>query len=313
MKIGIVGAGMVGSTAAYAIALEEIAHEIVLVDIDQKLAHAQAEDLFDATPFGSAVRAWAGGYEELKGASVVVLCCGVAQKPGGETRLQLQGRNAAIFREIVPQVVKSAPDAVLVVASNPLDVMTELTSKIAKLPPGRVFGSGTVLDTARFRTFLSQHLGVSPHSVFAYVLGEHGDSEVLAWSGAVVGGLPLAAAAERLGRPITDAVKAQIDEGVRRAAYHIIEGKRMTNFGIGSSLARLVRAIRDDERAVFTVSAPATGETSFGDVCFSLPRVIGSRGVVTTLQPALSVDEKEALKRSAQVLREASQALAEHA
>lgn len=312
MKVGIVGAGMVGSTAAYAMVLNEVAHEVVLVDINEKLARSQAADLFDATPFGSAVRAHAGGYEQLEGAAVVVLCCGVAQKPGGETRLQLQGRNAAIMRQVVPRVVKAAPEAVLIVASNPLDVMTELTAKIAGLPPGRVFGSGTVLDTARFRTFLSQHLDVSPHSIFAYVLGEHGDSEVLAWSGAVVGGVPLAVAAQQVGRPVTDAVKAEIDEKVRRAAYHIIDGKGMTNFGIGATLARLARAIRDDERAVFTLSAPGTGDGPFGDVCLSLPRVLGARGVVSTHQPALAAEEKEALNRSARVLREASQALAQH-
>jgi L-lactate dehydrogenase len=310
MKVGVVGAGMVGSTAAYAVVMNEIAHEVVLVDINEKLARSQAEDLFDATPFGSAVRVSAGDYEQLRGAQVVVLCCGAAQRPGGETRLQLQGCNAAIFRQVVPRVVEAAPDAVLIVASNPLDVMTELTAKIAQLPPGRVIGSGTVLDTARFRTFLSQHLGVSPHSIFAYVLGEHGDSEVLVWSSIQVGGVPLASVADKAGRPITDALKAQIDEKVRRAAYHIIDGKGMTNFGIGATLARLVRAIRDDERAVFTLSAPGPGETQFGNVCFSLPRVLGSGGVVATLSPALSAEEKEAMKRSAHILQEASQALA---
>ncbi|MBV8231793.1 MAG: L-lactate dehydrogenase [Planctomycetaceae bacterium] len=311
MKIGIVGTGMVGSTAGFAVVMNEIADEVVLVDLNERLAQAQAEDMFDATPFGSAVRISAGHYEQLRGAQVVLLCCGVAQRPGGETRLQLEGRNAAIFHQVVPQVVKAAPDAVLVVASNPLDVMTELTARISQLPPGRVIGSGTALDTARFRTFLSEYLDVSPHSIFAYVLGEHGDSEVLVWSSIQVGGVPLASVAEKAGRPITDGLKAQIDEKVRRAAYRIIEGKGTTNFGIGATLARLVRAIRDDERAVFTLSAPGTGETPFGDVCFSLPRVLGSRGVVATLHPVLSTEEEEAMKRSALVLQKASQALAE--
>jgi len=310
MKIGIVGAGMVGSTAGFAVVMNAIADEVVLVDVNEKLAQAQAEDIFAATPFGSAVRVSAGHYEQLEGAQAVLLCCGVAQRKG-ETRLQLEGRNASIFSQVVPQVVKAAPDAVLVVVSNPLDVLTDLTARISQLPPGRVLGSGTVLDTARFRTFLSEHLGVSPHSIFAYVLGEHGDSEVPVWSSIQVGGIPLASVAEKAVRPITDSLKAQIDEKVRRAAYRIIEGKGMTNFGIGATLARLVRAIRDDERAVFTLSAPGTGEAPFGNACFSLPRVLGSRGVVATLHPVLSAEEEEALKRSALVLQQASQALVE--
>jgi L-lactate dehydrogenase len=208
-------------------------------------------------------------------------------------------------------VFKAAADAVLVVASNPLDVMTELTARISQPPPGRVIGSDMALDTARFRTFLGDYLDVSPHSIFAYVLGEHGDSEVMVWSGVQVGGVPVASVAERARRPITDSLRAHIDEKVRRAAYRIIEGKGMTNFRIGATLARLVRASPDDERAVFTFSAPGTGETPFGDVCFSLPRVLGSKCVVATLQPVLSTDEEEAMNRSALVLAKASQALAE--
>jgi L-lactate dehydrogenase len=303
MKVGIVGTGMVGSTAGFAVVMNGIADEVVLVDINDKQARAQAEDLLDATPFGDAVRVSAGDYEPLKGAQVVLLCCGVAQRPGGETRLQLASRNAEIFREVVPQVVAATDDGVLIVATNPVDVLTDLTACISKLPRGRVFGTGTMLDTARFRTALSTHLGISPHSVFAYALGEHGDSEVLAWSSIEVAGMPLASVAEDVDRPITDSVKTNVDERVRRAAYRIIDGKGTTNFGIGATLARLVRAIRDDERAVFTLAAPGTAETPFGGVCFSLPRVLGSEGVVATLHPALSTAEEAAMTHSAGVVR----------
>jgi L-lactate dehydrogenase len=306
MKVGIVGTGMVGGTAGFAVVMNGIADEVVLVDINEKQARGQAEDLIDATPFGDAVSVSAGDYEPLKGAQAVLLCCGVAQRPGGETRLQLASRNVEIFREVVPQVVTATDDAVLIVATNPVDVLTELTASISKLPRGRVFGSGTMLDTARFRTALSAHLGISPHSVFAYALGEHGDSEVLVWSSIEVAGMPLASVAEKVGRPITDSVKMHVDERVRRAAYRIIDGKGTTNFGIGATLARLVRAIRDDERAVFTLTAPGTAETPFGDVCFSLPRVLGSEGVVATLHPALSTAEETAMKHSAEVVRNAS-------
>ncbi|MBV8453136.1 MAG: L-lactate dehydrogenase [Deltaproteobacteria bacterium] len=309
MKVGIIGTGMVGSMAAYAVAMTGAANELVLVDINQKLAQAQAEDILDATPFESPVRILAGHYDQLEGADVVLLACGVAQARGGETRLQLQGRNAAIFRQVVPDVVKAAPDTVLVVATNPVDVMTDLTARISKFPPWRVIGSGTVLDTARFRTLLAEYIGVTPHSIHAYVMGEHGDSEVMVWSSIQVGGVPLAEVAEKAGRPITPSLKGQIEDKVRSAAYRIIEGKGSTYFGIGATLARIVRAIRDDERAIFTVSSPVAAETPLSSACFSLPRVLGSNGIAATLCPALSREEEEALKHSAQVLNQAIQTL----
>jgi len=177
MKVGVVGTGRVGSCAAYAAVITGAASEVILVDINDKLAKAEAEDILHATPFTWPARVSAGHYKHLKGAGVVVLCCGVAQRPG-ETRLQLLQRNASIFREVVPQVVAAAPDAVLVLASNPVDIMTHLTAEIAGLPHGRVLGSGTI-DSARLRALVGEHIGVAADSVHANVLGEHGDSEVL--------------------------------------------------------------------------------------------------------------------------------------
>jgi L-lactate dehydrogenase len=284
------------------------ASEVILVDLNEKLAQAQAEDILHATPFASPVRVVAGRYEQLRGASVVALCCGVGQRPG-ETRLQLLERNAAVFHQVIPQVVTAAPEAVLVVASNPVDVMTDVTARIAQLPPGRVVGSGTILDTARFRTLVGEHVGIAPRSIHAYVLGEHGDTEVLVWSSIQIGGVALASFAEQVGRPLTDSVKAQIDERVRRAAYRIIDGKGATYYGIGAGIARMVRAIRDDEQAVLTLSAPGVGVGMVGDVCLSLPRVLGARGVEATLQAALSTEEEAALQRSALILQEATSAL----
>ncbi|MBP1727130.1 MAG: ldh, partial [Deltaproteobacteria bacterium] len=185
MKVGVVGCGFVGATAAYAIILEGAATELVLIDIKEELARAQAEDILHATPFAKAVRVTAGGYPELEGAGVVVLACGVGQKPG-ETRLQLLQRNHQVFRSVVPQVLSHAPDAILLVVSNPVDVINEMVVKISGLSPARVIGSGTILDTARFRALLGEQLGVAPQSVHAYVVGEHGDSEVLVWSSAKV-------------------------------------------------------------------------------------------------------------------------------
>jgi L-lactate dehydrogenase len=308
MKIGIVGAGAVGSSAAFALVMRGLASEIVLVDQKAELARAQAEDILHAVPFTAPVRVWAGGPDALAGAGVVVVTAGAPQNPG-ETRLQLLDRNAGIVRSIVEDVVRHAREAVIVVATNPVDVMTLVTTRVAGLDAGRVFGTGTMLDTARFRALIAAHVDVAPQSVHGYVLGEHGDSEVLAWSNADVGGLPLEAFAAQRQRPIDDAATARIDEGVRRAAYSIIEGKGATHFGIASGIARVVRAVRGDERAVLTVSMLTTGVEGLDEVSLSLPRIIGAGGVAHTFVPALSEQEREDLAASAQVLRDAAAGL----
>src|SRR4051794_4733238 len=225
MKVGVVGCGFVGSSAAYAMVLRGITSEVALVDINTALASAHAEDILHAVPFGSPARVVAGGYSALDGASAVILACGVNQKPG-ETRLQLLSRNAEVFWSVIPQVLAHAPNAVLVVASNPVDLITQIVTDISGLPPARVVGSGTILDTARFRALLGEHLGIAPQSVHAYVLGEHGDSEVLAWSSAKAAGVPIETFAAQSGRAFSAETKSQIDEKVRRAAYRIIEGKK---------------------------------------------------------------------------------------
>lgn len=304
MKVGIIGCGFVGSSAAYAMVLQGVASEILLIDIDRDLARAQAEDILHATPFSHPVRLDAGDYQDLKGAALVVLACGVAQKPG-ETRLQLLERNARVFRQVIPEVLSHAPGALLLVASNPVDLITEMVTRISGLPASRVFGSGTILDTARFRTLLGEFFAVSPHSVHANVIGEHGDSEVLVWSTAQVGGIALENFARQCGKPLGEEVKARIDEGVRRAAYRIIEGKKATYYGIGAGLSRLARAVRNDERGAFTLSMhEAAGD--LGGVSLSLPRILGAAGVVATLRPSLSEEEHKGLLESAGTLREAA-------
>src|SRR4029077_6080129 len=193
MKVGIVGCGFVGATAGYALVMRGVGREIVLVDKNSDRAAAEADDIRHAVPFAHPLEVRAGDYEDLRGSRVVVLCAGVGQKPG-ETRLQLLQRNAQVFREVVPSVLNQAPDAVLVVASNPVDVMTHLAARFAAdcgVPAGRVLGSGTTLDTARFRSLIGGSCGVDPHHVHAYVIGEHGDSEVLTWSLATIGNMSL--------------------------------------------------------------------------------------------------------------------------
>jgi L-lactate dehydrogenase len=305
MKVGIVGCGFVGSSAAYAITLGGVANETVLIDLNAKLAQAQAEDILHATPFVAPSRIMAGDYGDLEGSEIVILACGVAQLPG-ETRLRLLERNIAVFEAVIPQVMRYAPETVLLIASNPVDVITQVTSKIAGVPPQRVIGSGTILDTARFRALLADSLSVSPESVHAYVLGEHGDSQVLLWSDAKVGPLNLADFTRQVGCELSADTRRHIDDGVRRAAYRIIDGKGATYYGIGAGLARIVRAIRSDERVVLTVSSHASRIADFPDVCFSLPRIIGSAGVMSTLLPELSEEDHQALMDSVEVISSAA-------
>jgi L-lactate dehydrogenase len=308
MKIGIVGVGQVGATAAYAIMMRGIGSEIVLVDWNADLAVAQAQDILHATPFAYPIRVRAGEACDLDGAGIVLLAAGANQKPG-ETRLDLLTRNAEIFASIVPSVLAAAPNAVFLVATNPVDVMTQIATVLAAkygVPAGRVIGSGTILDTARFRALLAEHLGVSPQSIHANVLGEHGDSEVLHWSGAVAGGLPVTDIARQMGRALGEAERNRIDIGVRRAADIIIKGKGATWFGVGAGLARLAQIIRDDERALVTCSMVTAEIEGVCDIALSLPRLLGGGGVVATLMPNLNAGELAALKRSAEILKQAA-------
>jgi L-lactate dehydrogenase len=301
MKIGIIGAGAVGSAVANAAMLTDVAHDVVLVDRDPARARAEAHDILHAAAFGHACVIRSGDYDALEGCRAIIIAAGVAQREG-ETRLELLDRNRKVFEAILPPALAAAPDALIVVATNPVDVMTEVATELAGLPVGRVFGTGTVLDTGRFRALLAHHLQVAPRSLHAFVLGEHGDSAVLAWNSAVVGALPLFDFAEQVGRPVDREVRAEIDAGVRRAAYRIIEGKGYTNYGIAGGVARLLRAVAGDERALLSVSMETEEIAGRGPVALSLPRVVGAAGVIKTVMPALSDDEAAGLGRSAEIL-----------
>jgi L-lactate dehydrogenase len=311
MKIGIVGCGMVGSTSAYALVMSGVGREIVLVDLNRARAEAEANDIYHAVPFAHPLTVRAGDYPDLAAAQVVVIAGGVAQKPG-ETRLQLLQRNADVFRQIVPSVLRHAPDAVLLVVTNPVDIMTHLAAHFAAgfgVPHTRVMGSGTTLDTARFRTLLGRHFGVDPHHVHAYVLGEHGDSEVLAWSQATIAGLSLDEFAKVHGKPLTGADRQQIDENVRRAAYQIIAGKGATYYGIGSAVARIVDVLLHDQRAILTICSRIAGVPDCDGVTLALPHLVGGEGALATIPLPLDTTEREALHRSAGILREALESL----
>jgi L-lactate dehydrogenase len=307
VKIAIVGCGMVGSASAYALVMRGVGREIVLVDVNSARAEAEANDIFHAVPFAHPLTVRAGEYADLSGAQVVVIAGGVAQKPG-ETRLHLLQRNADVFRQIVPSILRVAPEAVLLVVSNPVDIMTHLAANIAAefgVPQTRVFGSGTTLDTARFRVLLGRHFGVDPRHIHAYVIGEHGDSEVLVWSQASIAGLHLEEFAEVHGKALTDGQRRQIDEQVRRAAYHIIAGKGATYYGIGSAVAHIVDVLLHDQRAILTVCSRVAAVPDCDGLTLALPHLVGGDGVLATIPLTLDAKERQELQASAGILRDA--------
>ena len=307
MKIGIVGSGMVGSASAFAMVMRGVGREIVLVDANPARAEAEANDIHHAVPFANPLTVRAGGYPELAGCRVVVIAAGVAQKPG-ETRLHLLERNAAVFGEVVPAILQHAPHAVLAVVSNPVDILTHVAAVFASrsgVPVGRVIGSGTMLDTARFRALLGRHYGVDPQHVHGHVIGEHGDSEVLTWSLATIAGVRLDEV-ELLGwKPLSPTQKQAMDEQVRRAAYHIIAGKGATYYGIGSAVSRLVEVLLNDQRAILTICCRLTDVPGLQGTTLSLPHLVGGHGAMATIPLPLNEVEQRALLQSASVLREA--------
>lgn len=305
VRVAVVGAGHVGATFAYALLQSGIATEIVLIDPDAPRLEGQVMDLLHASAFTRPARVFGGTLADCAGAAVVVLAAGPGQRPG-QTRLDLARINATLFRELVPQVARAAPQAVLLLATNPVDVLTRLAIAVSGLPPGRVLGSGTILDTARFRALLGRHCGVDSSSVHAYILGEHGDSEVPAWSLSTVAGMSLEAFCAASGTPWDTAVKGAMFAQTRDAAAMIIRQKGATWYAIASGLVRIVEAIVRDQKTVLTVSAPvSSGQYGAPGVCMSLPCVIGSNGVERVLHVGLDSDETAALTRSATVLADA--------
>jgi L-lactate dehydrogenase len=307
MKIGIIGSGVVGATAAYAMVMRGVGREIVLVDVNARRAQAEADDILHAVPFAHPLQVRAGDYPDLSGCRLVIVTAGTAQKPG-ETRMDLLSRNAAIVADVVPNVLKNAPEAVLLMVSNPVDVMTHVAAKCAEpfgVASTRVIGSGTTLDTARFRSLWGRQLGVDPQHVHAYVVGEHGDSEVLTWSIATVGGMPVGDFCCRR-QPCSECEEHdRVDDAVRRAAYRIIEGKGATYYGIGSALARIAEVILHDQRSILTVCTPTKEIAGVTDVTISLPHLVGGDGILDTFPLALNEEEQMLLKRSAGIVGDA--------
>ena len=305
VRVAVVGTGHVGSTYAYALLLSGLAAEIVLINRSREDAEGEAMDLSHAAPYAAPVRVWAGDDEDVAGAAIVVLTLGAPQADAPD-RLALVEKNGAIFRETVPGIVSRTPDAVLLVASNPVDVLTWATWKLSGLPRGRVIGSGCVLDTSRFRALLGQHVGVDPRDVQANIVGEHGDSQVPVWSRATIGGLPLADFAAASGRPADAPTLDGIAERTRTAGAAVAKRKGFTAYGVAAGLLRITEAVLRDEKSVLSVSTALEPALGLGDVALSLPSVVGRGGVERVLPLAMSADERGALERSAGVLRETS-------
>lgn len=302
-RVAIVGLGNVGATFAYALLLSGLAAEIVLIDSNRAKAEGEAMDLNHALPFTHPTKVWAGDYSDCKGAIVTVLAAGAPQAPG-ETRLDLIKKNAAIWRSLVPRVAEPNPEGILLIATNPVDVLTYAAWKISGYAAQRVIGSGTILDTARFRYLLSQQLGVDARSVHAYIIGEHGDSEVPVWSLANVAGMRLPEFYRAQGIAYEAARMEEVFRQTRDAAYRIIERKGATYYAVATGLMQITQAILRNQKTVLSVSSLIDNYYGLHDVCFSLPTVVDRGGVEQVLPLQLDTMESEKLRASAQVLKE---------
>lgn len=301
-KVAVVGAGNVGATFAYACLLSGLPSEIVLIDANRARAEGEAMDINHAVPLSRPARIWAGDYADTAGAAVTVVTAGSAQRPG-ETRLDLTARNTEIFRSIIPEIARNNPNGIILIATNPVDVLSYVAWKLSGLPRERVFGSGTVLDTARFRYLLSQYFKVDSRSVHAYIIGEHGDSEVPVWSLANIAGMRLPVFCEQNHMGCTDGDLEEIFRQTRDAAYHIIERKGATYYAIGSGLLRIVEAILRDQSTVMSVSSYIEDYYDIGDIYLSLPSVVDAGGVERILRLELAVEELLGLRNSANLLK----------
>jgi L-lactate dehydrogenase len=302
-KVGLIGTGMVGASFAYALMQRSVADELVLIDADSARAEGEMMDLNHGLPFVRPMRIIAGDYADLADADVIVISAGVGQRPG-QTRLELLQTNAGIFRQIVPKIIAVNDDGIIVVATNPVDILTHISAEIAGLDRRRVLGSGTMLDTARLRYMLGVHYGIDPRSVHAFVIGEHGDSEVPLWSLANIAGVRLADFVGANGQGYDQAALDRIFDQTRDAAYEIIKRKKATYYAIGLSLLAIVEAVLRDQHTVMTVSSPLSGEYGVSDISISMPTIVGRTGVEEVLCLPLSEGELTAFRASAQTLKE---------
>lgn len=300
-KCAIIGCGNVGATTAYSLMLSELFTEIVLIDIDKKRAKGEAEDISHGVPFNSPVAVYAGEYKDIADAGIVIITAGVSQKPG-ETRIDLVQRNTKVFTSIINNINSVKFDGIILVVTNPVDILTKVTIDLSGLSPSRILGSGTVLDTARLKQAMGDELGVDPRNIHTFVIGEHGDSELPVWSSANVSGIDISSYCNEVAKEYSALKFEKIFENIRDAAYEIIEAKGATYYAIAESVKRIVRAIVRDEHAILPVSALLTGQYGISDICLGMPCVIGSNGIEEILEIPLNKSEKDNLMRSASIL-----------
>ena len=301
-KAAVVGCGFVGSASAFALMESGLFSEMVLIDVNREKAEGEALDISHGLPFAKPMQIYAGDYRDAEDAAVVVVTAGAGQKPG-ETRLDLVNKNISIFKSIIPEIVRYNREGILLVVANPVDILTYAAAKLSGFPENRVFGSGTVLDTARLKYLLGEHLGIDSRSVHAFIIGEHGDSEIAAWSSANISGIPLNAFCEMRGHFNHDKAMKEIAEGVKNSAYEIIEKKGATYYGIAMSVRRICEAIIRDEKSILPISSIQHGDFGIDGIALSMPAIVGRDGVEGAVPIRLSEDEKTALQASAKTLK----------
>ena len=307
-KVAIIGCGFVGSSTAFALMESGLFSEIVLIDVDHSRAEGEAMDISHGIPFVKPMKIYAGDYDDIVDASIIIITAGTAQKPG-ETRLQLVQKNVSIFKSIIPEISRRKCEGVLLIVSNPVDILTYVAQKLSGFPVNRVIGSGTVLDTARLKSMLSEHLDIDSRTVHAFIIGEHGDSELAAWSSAAVSGVPLSKFCEMRGHFNHDESERHIQEMVKNSAYEIIERKKATYYGVAMAVRRICEAIARDEKSILSVSSLMQGQYGLKDICLSMPTIVGADGVEEKVPISLDEDEITKLMASAEALKEIASAL----
>ncbi|HHT46137.1 MAG TPA: L-lactate dehydrogenase [Firmicutes bacterium] len=301
-KIVIIGAGFVGSTIAYALMIGGTAQEIVLIDKIKEKARGEAMDLNHGASFVKPINIYAGDYSDCREADIIIITAGVSQRPG-QTRLDLVETNTAIMKEIISRIMEYNTEAILIIVANPVDIISYVAWKSSDLPHSKVIGSGTVLDTSRFRHLLSVRCGIDPRNVHAYVIGEHGDSELPLWSTANIGGIPLERFCEDCTRACSSHIREEVSQGVREAAYEIIEGKGATYYAIALAVRRITESILRDEHSVLTVSAYINNIYGIKDIYLSVPCILGKQGVEKIIPFKLDETEKKLFFQTADIIK----------
>ena len=308
-KVAIIGCGFVGSASAFALMESGLFSEMVLIDVDADRAEGEALDISHGTAFASPIDIYAGTYDDIADAGIIIITAGVGQKPG-ETRIDLVNKNVAIFKDILGEIRARDFSGILLVVSNPVDILTYVSVKLSGLPECRVIGSGTVLDTGRLKHIIGEHLGVDPRNVHARILGEHGDSELIAWSSAHVAGIPLEDFYNmRIEDGSYDKFRRETSDLVKNSAYEIIKKKHATYYGIAMAVRRICSAIVRDEKSVLSVSNYMQGEYGISDIALSTPCVVGADGIEVRMPPSLNYREQEQMKASAQMLQDVAAGL----